>query len=454
MLLTLRPFRPPFRRMARAAALSMGLMLAACASDRAPAPPVLADAAPPVYDYPFTNPWAATVLGTPAEMRASFPATVEPERRRLTVFEDRKVPDGFWYHDGLYYTALLQERRAPLAFVIAGTGADDRAEHMLSLGRMLHAIGMHVVLLPSPTHANFVVTASSSYLPGRPQQDAADLLRVMRLLRDRIGKEVEISDHYLTGYSLGAWNAAYTAKLDQEQAAAGGGGFGFKRVLLINPPASLYRSVTKIDGMLYRGLPGGINQLDAFLDQLLARLSEAYENTDALDFGNEDLAMDIYRTLDPSDERLAAAIGLSFRLASANMVFASDVMSREGYIYPRNKPFLTTTPLSEYFAVALRTSFLNYFDDVYTDHYRARTPGLTAQALIDQSSLSSIGGWLAAQPQIGLMTNADDVILAPGDLEELRGIFGARARIFPTGGHVGNLEHRAVTAHVLDFFTK
>ena len=404
-------------------------------------------AAPP-YDYPFDNPWTATVLGTPEELRAPLAEDPEFNHRTLTVFESREVPEGFWHNDRLHYSTLLQDHEAPLVFVIAGTGADDQSMHMRTLGQILHGAGMHVVLLPSPTHANFIVNASTSRLPGYPESDAADLHHVMRLIDERLRRSVGISRYYLTGYSLGGWHAAYVAKLDEEQA-----GFGFERVLLINPPLSVYRSVKEIDAMLVRGLPDGIYGLDAFLNRAVARLA-AYRGTDPLDFQDPDLKIEAYRRLRPSEDQLATAIGLAFRLAAANLVFTSDVMTKSGYIFPRNRPFMSSTPLSDYLAVALRTSLLDYFDDMLADNYLDREPGRTREDLIAQTSLSTIGEWLSREDGIWMMTNKDDVILAPGDLDELLRLFGPRAHVFPNGGHMGNLQHRAVAAFIADFFSR
>ena len=60
---------------------------------------------------------------------------------------------------------------------------------------------------------------------------------------------------------------------------------------------------------------------------------------------------------------------------------------------------------------------------------------------------------LGGQEQIGLITNADDVILAPGDLSGLHEIFGDRARVHPYGGHMGNLAFWPVAEQVSGYFT-
>jgi hypothetical protein len=37
------------------------------------------------------------------------------------------------------------------------------------------------------------------------------------------------------------------------------------------------------------------------------------------------------------------------------------------------------------------------------------------------------------------MTNQDDIILGPGDVEFQQNVMGERAKIYPTGGHCGNI---------------
>ena len=93
---------------------------------------------------------------------------------------------------------------------------------------------------------------------------------------------------------------------------------------------------------------------------------------------------------------------------------------------------MSSTPLSDYLAVALRTSLLDYFDDMLADNYLDREPGRTRQDLLDRTSLSTIGEWLSRQDRIWLMTNQDDIILAPGDLDELLRLFGPRTQSSPT----------------------
>ena len=102
--------------------------------------------------------------------------------------------------------------------------------------------------------------------------------------------------------------------------------------------------------------------------------------------------------------------------------------------------------------MGIRLSFEDYLNELFYPYFKARDPGLTLDALIEEASLDRIEDYLVASPKIGLMTNEDDIILAPGEIDYLKRVFGERAQIFPTGGHCGNLEQRHVIAHMTDFF--
>jgi hypothetical protein len=50
------------------------------------------------------------------------------------------------------------------------------------------------------------------------------------------------------------------------------------------------------------------------------------------------------------------------------------------------------------------------------------------------------------------MTNEDDLILTPADLSFLKDVFGARAKIYARGGHLGNLTFRDNIGYMINFF--
>jgi pimeloyl-ACP methyl ester carboxylesterase len=432
------------RRILVGCCLAASMALAACSTAIKPDPIA---GPPPPYDYNIVDPFAATVVGTPPAIAAKLPDQINRDQLTLTVFPDREIPEIFWYADELHFSLIYQAGPAPLIFIVPGTGAGPDSIKSEYLQKALFQGGYHVISLASPAEPEFIINASSTGIAGRAEDDARDLYRVMKLAYEKVQDRIQVEEFHLLGYSLGSWNAAFVAELDARERA-----FDFDKVLLINPPVSLYTSAQILDNLLDDNIPGGSKNIGAFLGQLINQLAGLYTQAEEINFTSDYLLYNLYTRLEPSDKELAALIGLAFRFTSANLVFTSDVVTNSGLIVPKNLELGPASSLTEYFEVSIRMNFIEYFDDLYYPYFKQRDPTLTRQEMIDQASLRSIHDFLAGAENVGLMTNEDDIILAPGQVEYLEELFGPRAQIWPTGGHMGNLGTRAVTAYLVDYF--
>lgn len=415
------------------------------------APSSLVNADTETYGYPFANPYVATIIGTPGKLRAPLPNKINIKHLELTVFEDREVSNTLWHFEPLHYSLVYQTQKAPLVFAISGTGSSASSSGMQVIQKALFKAGFHVISLPSPTHPNFITSASSTSVPGHIVVDSNDLYRVMQLAWKQVHDDIEVTDFHLIGYSLGAAQAAFVAKIDERK-----GVFDFKKVLMINPPVSLYNSAAILDRLLILNI-GGIENLDEFLRRIVDKLTKIYSTSafpsvpGKLEF-NGDFLYQAYQKFAPTIETLAALIGLSFRWSAANMIFTSDVITDAGYVKPENVELSVTDPLTKYFRESMRISFLDYFNEYLFPYYEALYPGLTREQLIHSISLESIAEYLRKADKIALITNEDDPILAPGDLEYLRDIFQSRAKVYPKGGHLGNIAYKENVAYMINFF--
>jgi hypothetical protein len=411
-----------------------------------PAAVVHASATTGAYDYPFVDPYTATVIGTPTIYRPNLPEEVPVKDYSLTVFEDRQIPDVFWYSEGLKFSLVPQKKRAPLIFVIAGTGASYQSPKVKGLQRAFYQAGFSVISISSPTHMNFIVNASTTKVPGHIIHDSEDLYRVMELAYQKVADRVDVSEFYLTGYSLGASQAAFLTRLDEERQV-----FDFKKVLMINPAVSLFNSVNLIDQMLASTVGDGPGAFNSYLGRVIRSFVTAFDRSEPLDF-NEDFLYRVYKKRMPTDAALESLIGFSFRISSSNMIFTSDVMSGYGLLVPPGTQLRQTTPLTDYLAASLRISFLDYYNRYFYPFYHAQTPTVTSEQMQREMSLQSIAPYLRKTEKIAMMTNEDDLILAPGEIDFLQDTFGERATIWPTGGHCGNMEQKDVVAFMVNYF--
>lgn len=400
-----------------------------------------------VYDYPIDNPLAATVIGTPNEYAALLPEDISRQAMKLVVFPDREIKK-FMPYKALNYTLVSQKKAAPLIFSIAGIGAGHSSAKMRLLEKAFFQAGFHVVSLPSPTFSNFIMTASTTQVPGHLLQDSADLYRVMELVKEQIKDTVKVTSFNVVGYSLGGTQAAFVTKIDEKR-----GTFNFKKVLMINPPVNLFNSVSILDAMLESNIPGGLNNFNAFFNEIITEFSHLYSNSDSMEF-NHDFLYRVYKNKQQkiNSSKLAAIIGVSFRISSSNMIFTSDIATNGGYILPKNHALAMTESTTDYFKVASHLSFTDYYDERFLPFFQAQNVGLTSNKLLDELSLKSIADYLSVTDNIAVVHNEDDIILAPGEIDFFRNIFQSRAHIYSKGGHCGNMAHRDNIDYMVNYF--
>ncbi len=421
--------------------MHLGLLFIACLI----LSPLQGLAAEDDYGYPIQGSHEATILGTPVPLMPEFSGKMHSRQLVLDVIPGRQKPQIFFYDDGLHCTFAYQKHKAPLVFLIAGAGAGDRSTKLMTMMKAFYKAGFHVITLPSPSHANFIISASQSSIPGDLVEDAADLYRAMETAWKQVEGEIEVTSFHLCGYSLGASQAAFVAKLDEKRLV-----FKFQKVLMINPPVNLYSSATRIEELL-KQIPGGPKKQGIFFNKMLSKFSQFYR------FGNfvainDDFLYSIYTERLFSREETAGLIGLTYRINLAGMIFSSDVMTNSGYVVPKNRMISNTDSLFDYFLVSSHLSFFDYFNEYLYPHFQKRRPGLTRQGFIDSLSLKSIEGYLKSSSKFGVMLNVNDFILSKGEIDYLRQLFGERAKIYPRGGHLGNLEYKDNLAYMVAFF--
>lgn len=412
--------------------------------------PTLAAAQDGQYGYPIPDRWIATVVGTPSQFKADLPdlEDIPFRKRRLDVFPEREIPQAIWYDGKLIYTVALQKGDAPVMFLIAGTGSPHNSSKNKMLGSLFYQRGYHIVAISSPTYPNFVGAASSTGVPGHVYRDAEDLYRVMGQAWDEARGRRKATGFYLAGYSLGAFNAAFVAHLDSQRKR-----FNFDKVLMINPPVSLYNSISLLDRMI-ENIPGGEDNFDQFYAGVLKAFTDVYKREQDDTGLDEDFLAKVFLAYQPKDEELAALIGLVFRLSSGSMMFTSDLMTDFGFIKPKGYRIDRYESLQPYRQVAYRLGFTDYYHEFFYPFYAEEYPGMSRDDFIKTMSLHSITDFLRNAGNIQVMHNQDDVILAPGEIDYIRDVFGDRAKIYPYGGHMGNIEYRDNVAHIVEVFSK
>lgn len=392
--------------------------------------------------YPFTDPYKATVFGTPPD--SMYPVQPIPISMRSFEVDSRPIPDIFWYADELEYSVALQKKPAPLMFLIAGTGADHDASKMRFLRALFHGAGYHVACLSSPTHYNFIVSASRHAAAGYVPNDVQDLYRVMGWVAEEIEDEVEVTGYNVAGYSLGGMHSAFLAHRDREEKR-----FNFDKVLMINPAVNLYGSALRFDSWLDPKNTGGRTAVEV-MDKFYRQFAEFYKTREIESLDSEVL-FQLSQYVKASNTDFKILIGTAFRVTAASMIFTSDVCLNAGYVVPSDTLLTTTDPLLPYFTAASNLSFEQYFEEFLYPYLRYLGPPMTEDEAIYNCSLMSIEDFLRSSDNIYVVGNLDDPILSPDEVGFLQDVFGDKAYLFEHGGHCGNMMYAPFARRMLQF---
>lgn len=399
--------------------------------------------------YPITNPFLATIVGTPPQLVWPVPEEIEVQQTDLAVrvLPERRLPPVLSRYQDLHYRLAWHDQPAPLVFLIAGTGTGYDSPRLDYLKRALWQAGMHVIVLSSPTNHDFIAAASHSGLPGLGKDDARDLHSAMSLAVEhaRAEKNLEISEYRLAGFSLGALNAAFVAHLDNDLQQ-----FNFSRTLLINPPVDLYASVRRLDA-LARTQIDGVSGGDSFYEHIFEKLARYFEES-----GGTDIESGLFYGIQASDNALTDAemamlVGAVFRFSAADLNFMADLITEGGRYAPAGKELKVSTSLTPYLRRALFCDFGCYLETQLWPDWSSRNEGKTVEDMAWETSLYSIADFLEQDPNIAALTNADDFILTEANYQFIADTFGEHAFLYPHGGHGGNLQHLDVVSQILAF---
>jgi ABC-type transporter lipoprotein component MlaA/predicted alpha/beta-fold hydrolase len=413
----------------------------------------LAAAAQPVVQFSAPGPptgladsaaLRATVFGTLPQDLAPVPETVPLQEINIALPWTQPVPKVFWFDRKLRAWFSAQNKPAPLAIVISGTGSDGNTSNIAMLRAALYGAGYHVLTLPSPTFPGFIVAASSTGVAGDLRQDSRDLYAAMQQVIAHLPRRIRITDIDVLGYSLGAANAAVVKSIADSE-----GKLKIHRAVMINPPVSLFSSIDRLDRLFEASIGPADAGIEKLYRTLYAGLANYYRASEKVRIDGADVLAAAGSVL-KTDADFSAAIALTFRIALINVFFAGDMYARTGVVVDPNHPPGVSDSL-EGIARTLRDKpFAEYFWKVFAPYYLAHRPGATPESLLADSRLDIIGDDLRNNPDYYAQTNSDDVILDRPELAWLQSTLGKRIAVYDHGGHLGNLGERRQIADMLD----
>lgn len=388
------------------------------------------------YNFPIDDPYSATIIGSATMMTPGVSENIPLKVYEIQIKDKKEIPDVFWYASKFKFSFSKQKnKKAPLIFVLAGTGSDYSAVRVKFMQRIFHDAGYHTIAISSQMSQQFMISASTNAIPGMLIRDNEDIYKAMKLAYNKIKDQVDVTDFYIMGYSLGGTNAAVLSYIDEKEKA-----FNFKRVFMVNPPVELYDSAVKLDKYLDEYTGGKSVGIEKLLNSTLARLkgslTSEYANIGA------DTIYEIVKGDILSEAEKKAYIGLAFRLTSTDLNFISDFITKS-HVYTKNPEKVNKfTNMKEYFKAVNFATFEDYVNKVGFPYYKKYNKDFSIEDLKREASLRVIEDYLRTSPKIAAVTNADELILNEKDINYLKDVFKDRLIIYPKGGHCGNMFYK------------
>ena len=388
------------------------------------------------YNFPIDDPYSATIIGSATMMTPGVSEKIPLKVYEIQIKDKKEIPDVFWYASKFKFSFSKQKnKKAPLIFVLAGTGSDYNATRVKFMQRIFHDAGYHTIAISSQMSQQFMISASTNVMPGMLINDNEDIYKAMKLAYNKIKDQVEVTDFYIMGYSLGGTNAAVLSYIDEKEKA-----FNFKRVFMVNPPVELYDSAVKLDKYLDDYTGGKTEGIEKLLNTTLYRLKGGLTN----EYANigADTIYNIVKGDILSDAEKKAYIGLAFRLTSNDLNFISDFITKS-HVYTKNPDKVNKyTNMKEYFKAVNFATFEDYVNKVGFPYYKKYNKDFSIEDLKREASLRVIEDYLRTSPKIAAVTNADELILNEKDINYLKDVFKDRLVIYPKGGHCGNMFYK------------
>ena len=340
----------------------------------------------------------------------------------------------------LKFTFWLQPGSANIVYILPGLGGHRLSQPSLALAELVYKNGFSAVVISSPFNSEFMEHAATAALPAYLPVDGHDLHVVLteidhhlhQLYPDRLGNKA------LMGYSMGALNTLYLAATGPTNELPL---IKFDRYVAINTPVRLLHGVAKLDEFYRAPLQWPVAERAGNLENTFLKVAALSRNT---------LTPQTSLPFDAVESKFL--IGLTFRYTLRDIIYSSQRRNNQG-VLQHSLHNLRREPA---YQEILQYSYQDYFDKLVVPYYSTRgLIGPVAEAIGRAGELRTYETALRANPDIRVIVNQNDFLLADEDLTWLRTTFTTpeQLTVFEKGGHLGNLFNPAVQKSILAALT-
>ncbi|MCX6928695.1 MAG: VacJ family lipoprotein [Verrucomicrobia bacterium] len=335
----------------------------------------------------------------------------------------------------LKFTFWLQPKKAPVVYIIPGLGSHRLAASELALAELVYQQGFSAVCVSSTFNFEFMEHASTANVPAYMPVDVHDLHVALTEIDHRLEKlhPKRLGPRALMGYSMGAFQSLFVAATESTNAAPL---LKFGRYVAINPPVRLLYGISKLDEYFQAPLAWPAGERADDLENTFLKVAVLSRNS-----------LTPQTSLPFSGIESQFLIGMTFRFILRDAIFSSQQRNNQGVLeHPIRK--LRRVPV---YQEILQYSYQDYLQKFLIPYYWCRGIELgTPDSLAKVSDLRTYAAGLLANPNIRIIVNQNDFLLADEDLGWLHATFAPdQLTVFEQGGHLGNLFNPEVQKSIL-----
>jgi hypothetical protein len=214
----------------------------------------------------------------------------------------------------------------------------------------------------------------------------------------------------------------------------------FDRYVAINTPVRLLHGISKLDEFYRVPLTWPETERTANIENTFLKVAALSKST---------LTPQTSLPFNAIESKFL--IGLNFRLILRDVIFSSQRRNNQGVLQHQIRNLRRTPVYQE----ILDYSYQDYFEKFVIPHYWTLGLDATAEALEKAGDLRTYDAGLRANPNIRVIVNQNDFLLADEDLAWLHATFTPeQLTVFAQGGHLGNLFNPAVQKTILGALAK
>jgi pimeloyl-ACP methyl ester carboxylesterase len=339
----------------------------------------------------------------------------------------------------LKFTLWLQPAKAPVVYIVPGLGAHRLDKTSLALAELVYKNGFSAVCVSSPFNFEFMEHASTAAMPAYLPVDGHDLHVALTQIDHRLEALYpgRFGEKALMGYSMGAFESLYVASTEPTNQSPL---IRFDRYVAINTPVRLLLGVSKLDEFYRAPLEWPNTERTDNIENTFLKVVALSQNT---------LSPQTSLPFDAIESKFL--IGLTFRFTLRDIIFSSQRRNNQGIL---RQPIRNLKREPVYQEI-LQYSYQDYFEKLAIPYYQAQGLGSNTATVLEQAGdLRTYDAGLRANPNIRVIVNQNDFLLAEEDMAWLRATLAPdQLTVFAQGGHLGNLSNPTVQKAILRALT-